>query len=296
MSDVVIVGGTGTLGQELARQMLLRDPKASIGIFSRDELKQQQMRRAFGDYRGLRFVIGDVRDPKAIARALYDTETVFHVAALKHLDVCEENPVEAWATNVTGTHNVADVALDRCIPHVVFSSTDKAVLPVNTYGHCKALCERYLLGLNAKQHFTRFSVFRWANVLGSRGSVVHRFAETLTAARRVDVTDPEMTRFWIRIEDAVRFMLDRHAKAPLSTVSIPPMKAASVVRLAASVARVLGVRQYHVNVIGQRPGEKVHEAIDWTKERGLVTSDTAEQYSDSELDEMVRPLFAKAAA
>lgn len=296
MSHTIIIGGTGTLGQEITRQLLSRNPKASITIFSRDELKQSAMRRAFGDYRGLRFLIGDVRDMHAIGRALYDTETVFHVAALKHIDICEENPIEAMRTNVLGTFNVAETALDRCIPRVVFASTDKAVMPINTYGHCKAISERYLLGLNAKQPFTKFSVFRWANVLGSRGSVVHRFAETLSKWQRVDITDVEMTRFWIRIQDAARFMIDMHAKAPLTSVAIPPMKAASVLRLAASVARSLGVPKYHVNVVGTRPGEKIHEAIDWSTKQGLVTSDSAEQYSDAELDHMVRPICAEAAA
>ncbi len=293
--SVLIVGGTGTLGQELVRQLLGKDPRESITILSRDELKQQTMRRAFGDYKTLRFMIGDVRDRESIDRAIRDTEVLFHVAAMKHIDVCEANPLEAMKTNIDGTVNIAEMAMARCIPRVVFSSTDKAVMPINIYGHTKALSERYLLGLNAEQPFTKFSVFRWANVLGSRGSVLHQFASTLLSHRRVDITDAEMTRFWIRIEDAVRFMLC-YERAQLLSPTIPPMKASSVVRLAAAVARVLGVKHYKINIVGSRPGEKIHEAIDWSVTKGLVTSDAAEQYTDDELDELVRPLLVEKAA
>jgi len=295
MSDVLIIGGTGTLGQELTRQLLKKDPKANITIMSRDELKQQAMKRTFADYKKVRYVLGDIRDRDSIRRAIDDTEAIFHVAALKHIDVCEENPVETFRTNVDGTVNVAEVAMERCVRHMVFSSTDKAVMPINVYGHTKAIGERYLLGLNQRQSMTRFGVYRWANVLGSRGSVVHRFAETLLQHKRVDITDPEMTRFWLRIEDAAEFMLSSYERAPMSRVNIPPMKAASVLRLAAAIAKALGIKAYKVNVIGMRPGEKVHEAIDSTP-KGLLTSDTAAQYSDEELEAMVRQVVREAAA
>lgn len=197
--SALIIGGTGTLGQELVRQMLLENPRKPITIMSRDELKQQVMRRAFGDYRSVRYAIGDVRDRSAVDRVVrHDTDVIYHVAAMKHIDVCEANPIEAVKTNVEGTFNVASVALERCVPRVVFSSTDKAVLPV--------------------------------------------------------------------------------------------------VRLAAAVARAVGVTTYHVNNVGMRPGEKVHEAIDWNQQMGLITSDTAPQYTDAELDDLVRPLFAEKAA
>lgn len=295
MSEVLIIGGTGTLGQELVRQLLRRDPRQSITILSRDELKQQTMRRSFGDYKTLRFLIGDVRDRRSIERAMRDIDVIYHVAAMKHVDICEANPAEAVKTNVDGTFNVAAAALEHCVPRVIFSSTDKAVLPINVYGHTKAISERYLLSLNVEQPLTRFGVFRWGNVVGSRGSVLHRFAETLTTSRRVDITDPSMTRFWIRIEDAVRYMLS-HERVPLTAAAIPTMKAAPVLRLAAAVARAVGVKTYSVNNVGMRPGEKVHEAIDWNQQMGLITSDNAPQYTDAELDDLVRPLFAEKAA
>lgn len=293
--NFTIIGGTGTLGQELTLQLLKGDPKASITILSRDELKQQAMRQALSDYRHVRFQIGDIRDPRSLHRALANCDVAFHVAAMKHIDVVEDNPVEAVRTNVDGTINVAEVALDHCVSRVVFSSTDKAVLPINVYGHTKAINERYLLGLNREQPLTRFAVYRWGNVIGSRGSVVHRFAETLVRHRRVDITDPEMTRFWLTIDSAARFMIESYQNASLTTATIPPMKAASVLRVAAAVSRAVGVKQYRVNVVGMRPGEKVHEAIQLSA-GGPLTSDTAEQYTDAELDALIRPCFARSAA
>lgn len=282
--STIIVGGTGTLGRELTKQLLWADPEAKITCFSRDEMKQQQMR---SEYPTVRYVIGDVRDRRTLDQVIAGHEAVFHVAALKHVDVVESNPVEAIKTNILGTINVAEAALAAGARYVVFSSTDKAVLPINTYGHTKAICERYLLGLNTAQSATRFSVFRWGNVLGSRGSVIHAFAKSLTETKKICLTHSEMTRFWIHIEDAVGFMMSRYETAALNRVQIPEMKAAKVLRLAEAIAKAKGVKKYSVEVVGIRVGEKIHEQLESNHEFCL-RSDNSPQYSDEELLAMVR--------
>lgn len=284
--SIVIVGGTGTLGKELAKQILWADPEAKITIFSRDELKQQEMRQTFPS---LRYVIGDIRDRSSLDPVFQGVETVFLVAALKHVDVLENNPVEGIKTNILGTINVAEAAIAAGVKHVVFSSTDKAVLPINTYGHTKAIAERYLLGLNRFQAGTKFAVYRWANVLGSRGSVIHKFLGTLTESKTICITHPDMTRFWIHIEDAVGFMLC-YEMAPKDKVMIPQMKASKVLRLAEAVAKAKGVKKYRVEVIGIRAGEKIHEQLE-SNHDFCIRSDTAPQYSDEELLAMVRAVI-----
>jgi UDP-N-acetylglucosamine 4,6-dehydratase len=279
----VILGGTGTLGREIVRQLTAKRADAKITVFSRDEAKQQDMRKAFPK---VRYILGDIRDKASVLKAMEGATTVFHVAALKHLDVIEDNVSEAIRTNITGTINAAEAAIEAKVPRFVFSSTDKAVDPANVYGHTKAIGERYLLRLNSIQDHTRFSVFRWANVVGFRGSVLHYFAQTLREKNEASITDAAMTRYWIRIEDAVKFMLGNYGHAPLGAPMIPPMKAASVVRLADSVARAVGAAGYTLNMVGVRAGEKIHEAISPGQ-----TSDKAPQYEDHELDDLVRSVL-----
>jgi UDP-N-acetylglucosamine 4,6-dehydratase len=234
----------------------------------------------------VRYVIGDIRDKASLKPVVAGADVVFHVAALKHVDVLEANPTEAIKTNILGTFNVAEAAMEAKVPFVVFSSTDKAVLPINTYGMTKAASERYLLNLNAQQDVTRFSVFRWGNVMGSRGSVVHFFQDTLHKDGLVKVTDPRMTRFWIHIDDAVKFMLDKYECAPANDVMIPPMKAASILDLAHATAKAIGVPKYQVQLCGIRPGEKIHETLHSSHEFCL-RSDTAEKFTVPELQAMV---------
>lgn len=280
----VIIGGTGTLGRELTRQLY---DGHDITCLSRDELKQKEYAREFP---GVKCIIGDVRDKDCLRHPLSDADVVFLVAALKHVDVAEDNPVEAFKTNVLGTINVSEVACEMGVPHVVFSSTDKAVLPVNAYGHTKAMSEKYLFSLNRKNHATKFSVFRWGNVLGSRGSVIHLFSKSLDE-KKICLTHQDMTRFWIHIEDAVKFMLENYRDAPIDRALIPPMKASTVVRLADAIARYKGVSAYDMEVIGIRPGEKIHEQLE-SNHDFCLRSDNCEQYCDRELDLMVREVLA----
>jgi UDP-N-acetylglucosamine 4,6-dehydratase len=282
----VVVGGTGTLGKELMRQILARDPGAKITCLSRDEQKQQALRPVFPS---VRFLIGDVRDRPAVRTALRGAETVFHLAAMKHVDVAERNPLEAVKTNFLGTVNVAKEAIDLGVAHVVFSNTDKAVLPITTYGYTKALAQNYLLSLNGHNK-TRFSVFNWGNIVASRGSVIPIFAESLREKGAVNLTDERMSRFWMRIQDAASFMLDHYAAAPADRAMIPPVKAATVLRVARAIAWELGLDTFDANEVGMRGTEKLHEVLESTH-AGCLRSDTCEQYTDDELRALVRDVL-----
>lgn len=275
---IAIIGGTGTLGTALTRRLSVEH---DIVCFSRDELKQQEMKRAFPKSR---YVIGDIRDKQSVRNAIAGVDMIYHVAALKHVDVLEDHPTEAIKTNVLGTINVAEAAIEAKIPNVMFSSTDKAVLPINTYGMTKAISERYLLNLNATQSRTNFTVYRWGNVCGSRGSVVHVFAKTLRENGVVQVTDERMTRFLIHIDDAVKFMVESKAS---KEVMIPPMKSAGILEIAAAVADVVGKKKFDTVKIGIRPGEKIHECL-FSSHTHCIRSDTAERFSRKELIDLIR--------
>jgi len=278
--NYTIIGGTGTLGRELIRQLRIRKT-TEITVLSRDECKQQQLVK---DFPGVHCIIGDVRDRESLRPAVEGADAVFHVAAMKHLDVVEKNPEQALLTNVQGTFNVAKACEDAKVKWVAFSSTDKAVEPVNIYGHTKAICERYLLARNNRRpDGPRYSVYRWGNVLGSRGSVVHTFADALKKSKPIPMTDHRMTRFWINIEDAVRYMLETFRDAKADKVMVPEMKAATVVDLAKAVAYVLGVSNQGFERIGPRKGEKLHESL-----KPGLTSDAVDHYTPRELVEIVR--------
>lgn len=282
----LIVGGTGTLGQELVKQ-LATQPFSEITVLSRDEFKQSEMKR--WTPLNVKFVIGDIRDERLI-EPFWGHHVCFHVAALKHVDVLEKFPEEAIKTNILGTINVANACAHTGIQYVVFSSTDKAVDPINAYGMSKGLAEKIWLGKNKIDHISKFKVFRWGNVMGSRGSVIYHFAKTLKESGTIWFTDPNMTRFWLRVSDAVKFMLENYQDVKRN-LFIPPLKAASVARVAASVARVLGFEHYLTCTLGLRPGEKMHEAIVSTHSDKTLCSNTATQLTDDELDVMVKEIL-----
>ena len=283
MSDYVLIGGTGTLGKELMRQILAREPDARIVSMSRDEQKVQQVR---GEFPTVRFVLGDVRDRESVRSVLRDAETVFLLAAIKHVDVAEQNPLEAVKTNLLGAVNVGEEALRAGVPWVVFSNTDKAVLPITTYGYTKALAQNYLLSLNERE-ITQFSAFNWGNIVASRGSVIPFFAKTLREHGNVRLTDERMSRFWLTIEQAASFMLDNYENAPTDRAMIPPVKGATVLRVARTVASLLGMEKFGVETIGLRGTEKLYEVLESTHE-GCLRSDTCPQYTDDELRELIR--------
>ncbi len=288
----VIVGGTGTLGQEIARQLLLDGPERKVTIFSRDELKQKDMRAQFPS---LRYVLGDIRDRSAVREVLRGAKTVFLLAAIKHIDAAELNPLEAVKTNVLGTVNVAEEAIAAGVRYVVFSNTDKATLPITTYGYTKALAQNYLLSLNGTGCSTRFSVFSWGNIAGSRGSVLPIFVKSLVESRLVRVTDVRMSRFWLRIADAATFLLANYEHAATDQAMIPPIKGATVMRVAQAIAEILGINSFRVETTGLRCTEKIHEVLESSHDHCL-RSDACEQYTDAELRSLLEDQVLDAAA
>lgn len=281
----LIVGGTGTLGQATAKALLNR--AYFVTVFSRCELKQKEMQIAFNNNPALKFILGDIRDRDAVLSATRHVDCIMHFAALKHVDTLEEFPEEALKTNVLGTINIADAAEHWATPNVVFSSTDKAVDPINAYGFSKALAEKILMRRNLTQAVVKYSIYRWGNVLGSRGSAIHGFVKTLREEKKVYITDPKMTRFWIKIEDAVSFMLKTYDFCDRKEIQIPSIYSASIAELADAVARALGVEYYETVTTGIRAGEKIHESL--TSEHfGGLTSFSSERIPRGALSSMVK--------
>lgn len=278
---ILIFGGTGTLGHALAR--IIEKSNYDCTIISRCELRQKEMKKRFP---GFKFILGDVASDEWKREITTRPLVVFNLAALKHVEIAEENVEACLRVNLQETINTANWAMESHVPHYVFSSTDKAVLPINTYGYCKGLAEKYLHAMQGKRD-TKFSVFRWANVCGSRGSVLHRFKETLLNEKKVYITHSQMTRFWIHIDDVAKFMWERRFEPTTDVPHIPEMKASTVLDLAQATANVLGVGSYEIELVGIRPGEKIHECLFSSHERCL-NSNTAEQFSMSELEDLVR--------
>lgn len=272
----LITGGTGTLGKALVERLHLDN---EVIVFSRDEFKQQQLRK---QYPHIRTIIGDVRNYFGLKMALRGVDVCIHTAALKHIDVIEDNSYEGVQVNVMGTQKVINAAEANNIKHVIFCTTDKAVKPINVYGMTKGIAEKMILSRN-NQSSTQFSSFRWGNVIGSRGSALDGFIKSLKNERRVYVTSTEMTRFWIKIEDAVQFVLFNYKNAPKDEVLVPSMKACPVILFVRAIATVLGISTYEIVETGVRRGEKIHEDIS-----SAINSKNAPQYSFEEMVELVR--------
>jgi UDP-N-acetylglucosamine 4,6-dehydratase/5-epimerase len=269
---VLLTGGTGSFGKKFA-EIILRDyhPRRLI-IFSRDELKQHEMREAGFNDPSIRYFIGDVRDVDRLRRAFHDVDIVVHAAALKQVPVCEYNPIEAVLTNVMGARNVIEAALDTGVKRVLALSTDKAVNPVNLYGATKLVAEKLFVQANSYVGTgpTRFSCVRYGNVMGSRGSVIPVFKEQRKNGR-LTLTDTRMTRFWITLEQGVRFVIMAIEQMCGGEVFVPKIPSMGLGDLAAALAPDCAIES-----IGIRPGEKLHEV--------LVAEDEARQAV--ELDNM----------
>jgi UDP-N-acetylglucosamine 4,6-dehydratase len=279
---VLLIGGTGTLGNALTPKLLLSGHE--VTIFSREEIKQKKMA---AQYPGCKYVLGDVRDLESVTEACWDADVVFHLAAMKHVDLAETNLAECIKINLNGTLNVAKACRISEVSYAIFSSTDKAVLPINSYGYCKALSEKIWFDAGKKAGSAVYNVFRWGNVLGSRGSVLHAFVQTLKQERKVYITDLQMTRFWIHIDDAANFMLDNFKFGNDGNPYIPNMKAAALTDLARITAQYLGINDYKIIPIPVRPGEKIHEALDYHDPDFEFKSNTAPRYTDEEFMALV---------
>jgi UDP-N-acetylglucosamine 4,6-dehydratase len=256
-SVVLVTGGTGSFGKKFIRLMLDEVQPKKMIVFSRDELKQHEMQTSGYADPNLRFFIGDVRDRDRLRRAMNGVDIVVHAAALKQVPACEYNPMEAIKTNIMGTSNVVEAALDAGVRKVLAISTDKAVNPVNLYGATKLAAEKLVIQSNAYAAgaSTRYSCVRYGNVVGSRGSVVPVFLRQRQAGR-VTITDERMTRFWLSLEQGVRFVIKCIEQMEGGEVFVPKIPSMKVVDLARAIAP-----QAVVNVIGIRPGEKLHEVL-----------------------------------
>jgi len=257
-SSVLITGGTGTLGKSLVRTLLKDTNVRRVAIFSRDELKQLNMRAEFGEDERLRWFLGDVRDLNRLKRAFHDVDFVIHAAALKQVDTGEYNPMEFIKTNVLGSQNVIDAAIETGVKRVVALSTDKASSPINLYGATKLTADKLFIAANnyGFKYGTTFSVVRYGNVMGSRGSVIPLFKSLASEGKPLPITDFRMTRFLISIEQAVSFVLESLEVMTGGELYVPRIPSMKIVDLAHAVSPGAQLEE-----IGMRPGEKLHEEM-----------------------------------
>ena len=282
MQSLLITGGTGSFGRALVRRLVERpDDWRRIVVFSRDELKQFEMQQEFptARYPQLRYFIGDVRDSERLRRAFEGVDFVVHAAALKQVPAAEYNPFEAVKTNVLGAENVINAALDQGVRRVVALSTDKAANPINLYGATKLCSDKLFVAGNSYSggKATRFSVVRYGNVVGSRGSVVPFFLAR-RATGMLPITDPRMTRFWITLEQGVAFVLSCLEAMTGGEIFVPKLPSMRIMDLAAAIAP-----ECRTEIVGIRPGEKVHET--------LISVDDARQTVDAADRFIIQPAF-----
>jgi UDP-N-acetylglucosamine 4,6-dehydratase len=257
-ASVLITGGTGSLGKTLVQYLLSETKVRRIAIFSRDELKQHDLRIDFKDDPRLRWFLGDIRDLDRLKRAFHGVDFVIHAAALKQVDTGEYNPMEFIKTNVLGSQNVIDASIDAGVKRVVALSTDKASSPINLYGATKLTADKLFVAANNYSHTygTTFSVVRYGNVMGSRGSVIPFFKDLAGQGKPLPITDLRMTRFWISIEDAVKFVIDSLEMMTGGELYVPRIPSMKIVDLAHAVSADSKLEE-----IGMRPGEKLHEEM-----------------------------------
>ena len=257
---ILITGGTGSFGKKFTEITLSQNPKKVI-IYSRDELKQHDMDCEFLKFRNhdrMRFFIGDIRDKERLSRALNGVDIVIHAAALKQVPACEYSPIEAVKTNVMGASNLIETCIDNGVEKVIALSTDKSVAPTNLYGATKLVMEKLMTQGNSYvgDRKTRFSCVRYGNVLGSRGSVIPVFRNQAKEDGVINITDPRMTRFWITLEQAVKFVMMCLENMEGGEVFIPKLPSMKITDLADVIAP-----NVPKNVVGIRPGEKIHETL-----------------------------------
>jgi UDP-N-acetylglucosamine 4,6-dehydratase len=291
---ILVTGGTGSFGKSLIDVMLREYHPAKLIVFSRDELKQHEMRVAGFNHPNLRYFIGDVRDLDRLRRAMNGVDIVIHAAALKQVPACEYNPMEAIKTNILGSSNVIEAALDLGVEKVMALSTDKAVNPVNLYGTTKLAAEKLFVQSNAYAagSKTRFSCVRYGNVIGSRGSVVPIFIQQ-RQNRKLTITDRRMTRFWLTLEQGVRFVIHCTELMHGGEVFVPKIPSMKIADLASAIAP--GAQ---IEVIGIRSGEKMHEVLIHEDEARttveledmFVVQPTAELWFGHDWQEKGRPL------
>lgn len=275
---ILVTGGTGSFGKKFIRRILKEDVKKVI-VFSRDELKQYEMKQEFTDPR-IRFFIGDVRDKERLHRAFDGVDIVIHAAAMKHVEACEYNPFEAVKTNIYGAQNIIEAAIDRHVEQVIALSTDKAAAPVNLYGATKLASDKLFVAANSYvgEKHTRFSVVRYGNVVGSRGSVIPFFTK-MKETGKLPVTDDRMTRFWITLDQGVQFVLDSLTRMHGGEIFVPKIPSMNIMDLAKAIGP-----ECEIKIVGIRPGEKLHEV--------MVTQDDARHTIEFDEYYVITPEFA----
>ncbi|EFO9189931.1 UDP-N-acetylglucosamine 4,6-dehydratase (inverting) [Campylobacter lari] len=256
--SILITGGTGSFGKTYTKTLLQKYQPKKIIIYSRDELKQFEMAREFND-NCMRYFIGDVRDKERLNIAMKDVDFVIHAAAMKHVPIAEYNPMECIKTNIHGAQNVIDACLENNVEKCIALSTDKACNPINLYGATKLASDKLFVAANniAGSSHTKFSVTRYGNVVGSRGSVIPFFKKLINeGAKELPITDERMTRFWISLEDGVNFVLNNFAYMHGGEIFVPKIPSMKIVDLAKTMAPNLAHK-----IIGIRAGEKLHEIM-----------------------------------
>ena len=256
---LLITGGTGSFGNAVLKRFLSTDIK-EIRIFSRDEKKQDDMRKRFASDK-LKFYIGDVRDYQSILNATRGVDFIFHAAALKQVPSCEFHPMEAVKTNVLGTDNVLEAAIQNNIKRVICLSTDKAVYPINAMGISKAMMEKVMVAKSRAGNSTVICATRYGNVMASRGSVIPLFIDQIRAGKSLSITDPNMTRFMMTLADAVDLVLYAFEHGNNGDIFVQKAPAATVEVLARALTDLVGKPQHPIQVIGTRHGEKLYEAL-----------------------------------
>lgn len=272
---LLITGGTGSFGNAVLKRFLDTDI-GEIRIVSRDELKQDDMRRKYSNEK-LKFFIGDVRDKRSVDSVMNGVDFVFHAAALKQVPSCEFFPVEAVKTNVLGTENVIDSAIEHHVKKVVVLSTDKAAYPINAMGMSKALMEKVAVAKSMQQDETTICRTRYGNVMASRGSVIPLFLEQISERKPVTVTDPSMTRFMMTLEEAVELVLFAFENGEHGDLFVKKAPAATLETLSQAVLELKGATDLGVKVIGIRHGEKQYEVL-CTREEMSVAIDEGDYF------------------
>jgi UDP-N-acetylglucosamine 4,6-dehydratase/5-epimerase len=272
---LLITGGTGSFGNAILRRFLTTDI-AEIRIFSRDELKQDDMRKFYNNNK-LKFYIGDVRDTNSINDAMNGVDFVFHAAALKQVPSCEFYPMQAVKTNVVGTENVLNSAISAGVKKVIALSTDKAVYPINAMGVSKAMMERVVVAKSRSETGTMIACTRYGNVMASRGSVIPLFIKQIKNRNPITITDPQMTRFMMSLDQAVDLVLFAFEHGESGDIFVQKAPAATIQMLAKSITKILGKPNHEIKTIGTRHGEKLYETL-LTKEEMIKAIDIDNYY------------------
>jgi UDP-N-acetylglucosamine 4,6-dehydratase len=256
-SSILITGGTGSFGKAFLQEVLTTHNPRRVAILSRDELKQSEMRAHFTDKR-IRWFLGDIRDKDRLIRAFHGVDYVVHAAALKQVDTAEYNPFEYVQTNILGSQNVIDAAIDSGVKKVVALSTDKASSPINLYGATKLTADKLFVAANnySYSYNTAMAVVRYGNVMGSRGSVIPFFQKLIAENKPLPITDPNMTRFWITLPQAVRFVIDSFDSMHGGELYVPRIPSMRIMDLVEALKP-----DVETFVVGIRPGEKLHEEM-----------------------------------